>query len=217
MSQKTKPVELFKEKKMSALETISELDQRMKLIKNTICKDLSDNEFLLFINLAKARGLDVLLGQMHAIKRGGKVSYTISIDGLRALAARTKEYAGSDDPVLVYDKDGKLEKATVSVYRIVQGQKCSFTSTALWKEFAPSGPQAFLWNKMPTVMLSKVAEAHALRKGFSSDLGGLYVDEEMHQEARDVTNNEKTKQLTNRFATEEKPEKPEYQNGVTNE
>lgn len=37
------------------------------------------------------------------------------------------------------------------------------------------------WHKMPDVMLKKVAEAAALRRGWPEDLSGLYVEEEMHR------------------------------------
>lgn len=37
------------------------------------------------------------------------------------------------------------------------------------------------WHRMPDVMLKKVAEAAALRRGWPEDLSGLYVEEEVHR------------------------------------
>ena len=69
----------------------------------------------------------------------------------------------------------------VTVYRMVSGQRVAFSASARWAEYAPQGSQGFMWQKMPFLMLGKVAEALALRKAFPLDLSGLYTQEEMAQ------------------------------------
>lgn len=129
--------------------------------------------------------------QVHLIKRWSKAGdrYTIQtgIDGYRAIANRTGQYAGNDD--CTYD-DGKTEfqllskkqgctTATATVYRAVAGVRCPFAATAAWESYCPQDPKMrFMWDRMPFLMLGKCAEALALRKAFPEELGGIYTDEE---------------------------------------
>jgi hypothetical protein len=118
---------------------------------------------------------------VHFTKRSGKYTPITSIDFMRIRAAETGEYAGSDDPIF---GEATIEQypgtATVTVYRLVQGQRCAFTGTARWSEYKPEAND-FMWRKMPHTMLGKCAEALALRKGFPRQLAGLYAKEEMDQ------------------------------------
>lgn len=136
--------------------------------------------------VAQRTGLDPVQKQIYGImrwdKRAGreKLTVQVGIDGFRAVAARSKEYGGSDDAVFV--GSGPELKATVTVYRIVQGTRCPFTASARWTEYVQttkSGTPAGQWGSKPFVMLAKCAEALALRKAFPAELGGLYTDAEM--------------------------------------
>ncbi len=161
------------------LPQISFTREQIDLIKATVAKDTTDNELALFLYAAKKSGLDPLAKQIHCVKRSGKASFQVSIDGYRLIADRTGNYAGSDDPVL--DDETAPKKATVTVYKIVHGMRVGFTSSARWSEYFPGEAQGFLWKKMPALMLSKCAEALALRKAFPAELSGLYTPEEMEQ------------------------------------
>src|SRR5207247_2421903 len=119
---------------------------------------------------------------IHFTKRKGKYTPITSIDFMRQRAAESGEYAGSDDAVFGDIVQNKYpEKATVTIWRLVQGQRCSFTSTARWEEYKPDPGNDWMWKKMPFGQLAKCAEALSLRKGFPKQTAGLYAREEMDQ------------------------------------
>lgn len=159
--------------------------EQIALVKRTICKDATDDELKLFMHVCERTGLDPFARQIYATKRQNyktgesQMVVQTSIDGFRLAASRSNAYAGSDDPVL--DDEKKPNKATVTVYKMVQGQRCAFTASARWGEYYPGPKLGFMWDKMPCVMLGKVAEALALRKAFPADLSGVYAKEEMDQ------------------------------------
>jgi len=161
--------------------------EEVHILRNTLWSKFTDHEVDYCVKVSNALRLRPILKQIHFLKnedKNGKVSITniTAIDGLRLAAQRTGEYAGSDDAIFEYDTSGRaIKKATVSIYRIVNGIKCAFTASARWDEYCPAGNKAFMWNKMSHVMLSKCAEAQALRKGFPAELSSLYVDAEMDQ------------------------------------
>jgi phage recombination protein Bet len=159
--------------------------EKLELLKRTICKDSTDDEFQIFIETAKRTGLNPFMKQIHAVKRWNSkanrndMSIQVGIDGFRLIADRSGRYAGSDEPV--FDNEKNPTRASVTVYKMVQGQRCPFTATARWSEYFPGDAQGFMWKKMPCVMLGKCAESLALRKAFPAELSGLYTNEEMAQ------------------------------------
>lgn len=156
--------------------------KHIDLIKTQIAKNATKQEFELFLMMAYRTRLDPLMKQLYFIKYGDKVSYVTSIDGYRIIAHRTNEFAGTDEPIYSYDKNGKLTHCTVTVFKMVLGEKCGFTAKVKFDEYS-TGQN--LWKKMPETMIAKVAEAHALRKAFPQDLSGIYTTDEMDQAGND--------------------------------
>lgn len=135
-------------------------DERLDLLKRTIAKDATNDEFALFVAQCKRTGLDPFARQIHFIKRDGKMTIQTGIDGYRLIADRTGRYAGSDEGT--FDGEGTAKgsehplKATVTVWKLVEGQRCPFVASARWKEYYPGdGPQGFMWRKMPYGQLEK--------------------------------------------------------------
>ncbi len=163
--------------------------QYRDILKNQIMpKDSTDYELELFLYNVKRSKLDPFARQIYAIKRNGKMSYEVSIDGARLIAERSGLYRGQKPPLWCGDdgdwKDVWLKNThpvacRVAVYRADFAEPLS--AIALWKEYCPEGSKAFMWQKMPALMLSKVAEALALRRAFPNELSGYYTDDEMSQ------------------------------------
>jgi len=179
----------------------AEWESKVELIKRTIAKGCTNDELDLFLYQARRTGLDPLAKQIHAIKRWNNkenrevMSIQTGIDGFRLIADRTGKYAGSDDPVV--DQEPQPNKATVTVYKMVEGQRCAFTATARWDEYFPGEKQGFMWKKMPCVMLGKCAEALALRKAFPAELSGLYTFDEMAQAGASAPHEPEAEEVAN--------------------
>ena len=154
---------------------------QLDLIKRPVAKDAPPDELKLYLYDCARQGVHPLDKLIFFTKRSGKYTPITSIDFMRTRAADTGEYAGSDDAVHSdHDDSADNWTASVTVYRLVQGQRCAFTATARWSEYKPE-QNDFMWKRMPYTMLAKCAEALALRKGFPRQLAGLYAREEMDQ------------------------------------
>jgi phage recombination protein Bet len=152
---------------------------QLDLIRRTIAKDATPDELKLYLFDCHRQGVHPLDKLIHFTKRSGKYTPITSIDFMRIRAADTGEMAGSDDPRFE-DAGGPGFAATVTVYRLTNGQRFAYQATARWSEYKPEAND-FMWRKMPHTMLGKCAEALALRKGFPRQLAGLYAKEEMDQ------------------------------------
>lgn len=187
------------------------IELNIDLIKQTVAKGTTDAQLKLFLYTAQRTGLDPLTRQIHCVMRNNKkydpntrawteesvMTIQTGIDGYRTIAERSGSLAGIDDAIYDSEENENPKKATVTVYRIINGIRCPFTATARWLEYAQIyekdeyvdnkktgkkittlGP---MWKKMPYLMLAKCAEALALRKAFPNDLTNIYTNEEMAQ------------------------------------
>jgi phage recombination protein Bet len=161
----------------------------------------------------RKRNLDIFKKPVHIVpmwssaKRQMVETVWPGIAEIRTTASRTGQYAGIDavefGPILERKFTGQTggnnaetitktvkfpEWASVVVYRIVAGVKCSYHAKVYWEEtYATMGKSDVpndMWAKRPRGQIDKCVEAAALRKAFPEELGNIYAAEEM--EGREI-------------------------------
>lgn len=155
------------------------------------------SQVMVFAKTCRERGLSPFSKEIYLVNYAGRYSVVTGIDGFRRLACETGVYAGCDDAMFDKDGQGNFKTAsellaankmpitcTFTVYRMMGNQRVPFTHTAVFKEFS-SGKNK--WQSMPFQMIQKVAEAFALKKGFSEKLKGLHIPEEQAAYENDIT------------------------------
>lgn len=165
--------------------------QEVDILRETIAKDTTQQEFALFAMVCETTGLSPFAKQIYAIKRGGRMTIQVSIDGFRVIAQRTGQYRGQRGPVWC-GEDGNWQDvwlssdypvaAKVGVLR--EGFTEPLWAVARWDSYAQffSGKLADMWKSYPDVMIAKCAESLALRRAFPQELSGLYADLEVEQQ-----------------------------------
>lgn len=126
--------------------------KELQLIRKTVAKDTTEDEFDMFIEICKRQGLDPFRRQIYALvynkdnddKR--QVAFITGIDGYRAIAKRTGTFRPADqEPDIECDESAVcpdtnphgIVKATVIVYQYAIDGWYPVVGTARWAEFAP--------------------------------------------------------------------------------
>jgi len=170
--------------------------KQLDLLRDTLCKGATHEEFQLFAHVCNKTGLDPFMKQVYPVKRWDAklqrecMTIQTSIDGYRLIADRTGRYAPGKEPTFSYKQDGKLLAATAYVKKQTSdGSWHEIAATAFYDEYCQkfqnkktgeSIPTKF-WLDMPHSQTAKCAEALALRKAFPAEMSGIYTKEEMEQ------------------------------------
>ena len=165
--------------------------EQVRLLKSAgkFPQNASSDEIAFGFAVATRLGLDPLRRQIRFIRfeENSPIEPFVTIDGLQAIAARTREWAGVDAPQFEVGKDhpDTPVSAAVTVYRMVAGKRCPFTAIVRWSEFSKrnkAGELSRTWRQMPFHMLAKVARANAIRMACPEETSGVFVEEEAPQE-----------------------------------
>lgn len=173
--------------------------KQIDILKNSICKGISNEEFEIFIMACKKTKLDPFMRQIYAVKRKSKkpdgswgetMTIQTGIDGYRLIAERTGCYAPGQEPTYYHDTEGNLQSATAYVRKQTRdGTWHTVSASAYIDEYMQTFTDhktgekkaTGMWGNMPRTMLAKCAEAQALRKAFPFEMSGVYTKEEMEQ------------------------------------
>lgn len=176
--------------------------KQIDILKNSICKGVSNEEFEVFLMACKKTQLDPFMRQIYAVKRkskkpdgtwGDTMTIQTGIDGYRLIAERTEKYAPGPEPTYIQDENGQLVSATSYIKKQTRdGTWHTVSASAYMDEYCQKtrdGAPMGMWSNMPRTMLAKCAEAQALRKAFPSEMCGVYTKEEMNQADVEVVSN----------------------------
>jgi phage recombination protein Bet len=137
-------------------------------LKQTVCKGATDAQFRMFIEVARATGLNPFLREIWFVPSVGIMA---GRDGYLAVANRHPQFDGMETRV---ERDAKNVpiKATCTVWRKDRGHP--IICEAYYSEYRK---QSGVWTQYPSAMISKVAEVLALKRSFA--INGVATEEEI--------------------------------------
>ena len=178
-------------------ELAENLESKRQVIKNTVAKNASDDEFEMFMHLAKEYGLDPFQKEIFFWKQKGRVTTMTSRDGYLKIANQHPAYEGMDSNIiypgdeleitksdikLKSDSISNMSKDPIGAYAVVyrSDRKIPTKIRVPFREYFKANNYKDNWKNYPSAMILKVAESMALKRAFS--VSGLVSKEEMGQQ-----------------------------------
>jgi phage recombination protein Bet len=153
----------------------------------------SKADLAIFFHYSQRTGLDPFSRQIYFIKRDGRWTIQVGIDGFRVIARRAARREGctiSYEDSEWADKGGAWSTVWISATDPPLAAKVTvlrdaerFPGVVRYSAYVPlkDGRPTGQWGKMGAEQLEKCAEAKALRRAFPNDLAGVYEPAEMEQ------------------------------------
>lgn len=163
----------------------------------------------MFIGYCRATGLDPFKREIWCIK-DEKKNRMLIMTGINGFFQIANSHPQFDGIACAVDDEQRPTRAVCEVYR--KDRSRPSVGVALLSEFRRA---TSAWERLPRMMLLKVAKAIALREAFPQQLNGLYAEEEMPDkfEQSNVVVATTPQQAFNEVATpkERKPSQTEAQ------
>ena len=164
-----------------------------EIVRKYFCKNATDEEAFMFIQLCACRNLNPFTHEVYMIKYGQSASMVVGIEAFQKRAEQHKQYDGLKNGVIITTQTGELvyragtlclpgEKLVggwAEVYRKDRKEPTRIeVSLEEYIQIKDGRPTRF-WEKMPGTMIAKVARSQALRQAFTTEMGGMYAEEEL--------------------------------------
>jgi len=162
--------------------------KEIETIRRTVAEKATDDEFRMFMHLAKSYGLDPFNGEIFFWKMNGKPTIMTSRDGYLKIADSHTSYDGlvsdvvRENDLFKRKQDGIVHEygsdrgSIVGAYALVYRNDRSYP-TYMFAPFKEYNAGTRVWAQYPSAMILKVAESMALKRAFT--VSGLVTREEM--------------------------------------
>lgn len=169
-------------------------------VKRHICPKATDQEVVVFLNMAQSLNLNPWAREVYLIKYSLEepASYVVAEESYLKAAEQCTEYEGHEAGIIVKDAAGNITQPEGTLFlggdnvELVGGwakvyrkdRKYPFYIAVNFKEcakFTRKGELTHFWADMPATMIRKVALSRALREAFPSRLGNMVTDAEWEE------------------------------------
>lgn len=156
--------------------------EQLDVIRQSVCKDLTNTEFYFFMNVCNSLRLNPFLKQVWCIKdRDGKVQIFTARDGYYANAERHKDFGGIQSCEVRKNDEFACNMVTGEVTHNIKDPLNRGDIMGAWAKVMRKGmparvvfcslveymkPSSNAWRNNPAQMIMKCAEAAALKKQF---------------------------------------------------
>lgn len=155
----------------------------------------SPQELQALLAIVKNRNLNPFTKEVYFIKYGSApAQIVVSKEAIMKRAEENPNFDGFEAGIVIETEEGAIERLTGTIApkgAKLRGGWCKVyrkdRSHAIETDadFAYYSTGKNLWEKMPSLMIRKVAIVSAFREAFSESVGGLYTADEMQRETQE--------------------------------